>query len=181
MARFFFRTILTASMLACCAAGALAQDTETKQPPDGGPDDSLRAPADRPNKPWRGGGPDDQRRFEKLSPEQRERFRENLQRWQQMPPEERQELRQEEQRRRQRMQREIEQTIKAAGLELTPDQRQVFALRYVQERRKIEEKLRREMEAKRRPMLEEMTAQLKQEFSAAKPSATPAPSASPSR
>jgi flagellar biosynthesis GTPase FlhF len=176
MARQFRRTILTA-LFVCGAAAVSAQDTPPPAPaPDaaGKADDSLRASPDRPGKFRRGGDLEDARRFEKMPPEQRERLRENLRRWQKMPPEERQDLREEEQRRRQRIEREIDEIIQKAGLQLSADQRQVFALRYAQERRKIEETLRREMEAKRRPMLDEVVERLKKELAAAAAaSATP--------
>jgi hypothetical protein len=186
MARRFGR-IITAALALSFAAPARAQDAPTSPPPDAsekaeasGLDDSLRAPKERPGRWRRGGDADDARRLEKLSPEQRERFRENLQRWESMAPEQRKELRNEEQRRRERIDHEIDETLKKAGLELSADQRQVYALRYMQERRKIEETLRREMDAKRRPMLDEMTERLKREMVSTAGAASASPAAPPS-
>lgn len=136
-----------------------------------------RRPKDRPDRPGaRNGEFDDARRvFEKMPPEQREKFRENFRRWEKMPPEDRQELRGEESRRRERIAREIDETIKKSGLQLTPDQREVFALRFAQERRRIEETLRKEMEAKRKPMVDDMIQRLAREFAAPAATASPSP------
>ncbi len=122
---------------------------------------------------------DDARRraFERLSPEERERFRANFERWKNLPPEERRALRDGEQFRRQKIEREIDEALKTSGLQLDADRRQVFALRYTQERRKIEEQIRKEIEQKRKPLLEAVVARLKTEFSSA---SSPAPSAMPS-
>lgn len=119
------------------------------------------------------------RLFEKLPPEQRDKLRENMRRWEKLPPEERQDLRDEAKRRRARMAREIDELIQKSGLTLTSDQREVFALRYAQERRRIEETLRKEMESRRRPMLDEMNERLKKEFASGAPAASPAASPSP--
>lgn len=123
---------------------------------------------------------DDKRRraFERLSPEEREKFRENFERWKNLPPDERRALRDGEQFRRQKIEREIDEAIKTSGLQLDADRRQVFALRYTQERRKIEEQIHKEIEQKRKPLLDAVVARLKTEFSTA---SSPAPSASPSR
>lgn len=118
--------------------------------------------------------------FEQLPPEQRQRFRENLERWRNLPPDERDVLRKDAEVRRAKIARDIDEAIRNAGLQLDRDRRQVFTLRYVQERRKIEEQLRKEMEAKRGPMMRNMIERLKNEFaSAPSPSPSPAPTASP--
>lgn len=81
--------------------------------------------------------------------------------------------------RREKIAQEIDETLKKSGLQLDADRREVFALRYAQERRKIEEGLRKEMEAKRRPMMQEMMERLKKEFSPFNnASASPSPTAS---
>src|SRR5581483_11390989 len=117
---------------------------------------------------------DARRVFEKLPPEQREHFRENFQRWKEMPSPEKEALRDREQFRRERMAQEIDESIRKSGLQLDPDHREVYALRYAQERRKIEEKLRKEMEEKRKPLLDDMMKRLKAEFGAMS-SASPSP------
>lgn len=130
--------------------------------------------------------------FQRLSPDQRDKFMENLQRWQELTPTERMLLRYREEERRQRMLQEIDKTIRQSGLRLDEDTREMYILRYTQERRKIEEKLQREMDEKRRPLLQEMNTRLKEEFKAmsglkpapaasasASPSSSPAPAESP--
>ena len=132
------------------------------------------------DKPWK--KPDQfeegRRFFEQLSPDQKKRVAENFDRWKNMPPEERDSMRDREHLRREKMAQEIEDSIHKSGLQLDADHREVYALRYAQERRKIEEQLRKEMESKRRPMMRDMLEHLKNEFSHF--GATPSPSASPS-
>ena len=120
---------------------------------------------------------DDSRKFfEHLSPEQREKFQENYQRWQEMTPEERKAIRDRDENRRQRILQEIDKAIAASGLQLDKDSREMYILRYTQERRRIEEKLQKEMEEKRKPLLQEMNNRLKQEFNGVSSGkSTPAP------
>jgi len=54
-----------------------------------------------------------------------------------------------------------------SGLDLSGERRAFFAKRYGEERRKVEEQLRKEMEEKRRPLIKEIVARLKEEFSTA--------------
>ena len=112
--------------------------------------------------------------FDRLTPEEREKFKENFERWKALPPEERQALLMHEKMHREKMEQEIGEAIKTSGLQLDKDRREVYVLRYTQERRKIEERIRREMDEKRRPLLKEMTERLKTEFSA--PTESPSPS-----
>ncbi len=83
-----------------------------------------------------------------------------------------------------RVHAEVEKAIQESGLHLDPDRREVFALRYTQERRKIERTIQREAAAERARLLPEILARLKVEFGAASspapsPAATTAPTASP--
>lgn len=172
-------------LLAACgflaSRSAFAQEDGPVPHASPGPDGKglYVSPPPPPPPPGRGELDDQHRRaFERLSPEEREKFRENFERWKNLPPEERRALRDGEQFRRQRIEREVDEAIKTSGLQLDADRRQVFALRYTQERRKIEEQIRKKIEEKRKPMLEAVVARLKAEFSAA---SSPAPSASPSR
>ena len=91
-----------------------------------------------------------------------------------MPPEEQELFRDRELFRREKIAQEIQQAIIKSGLRLDDDQREVYALRYTQERRKIEEALRKEMDQKRQWMVGDMLARLKIEFAP-----TPAPAGSP--
>lgn len=113
-----------------------------------------------------------------MSPEERQRFEKNWEHWKAMDDHERQEWKQRAMEARQRMKQTVDQAIAELGLQLTDDQRQVFTLRYFQERRKIEEELCKEMSAKRDQMLSDMLQRLKTEFNDPK-SASPAPNASP--
>lgn len=168
-------------LLAACGLLAVptvfAQDKASPAPDDKGL--YVTPPPLAPKNPPGRGDLDETRRraFERLSPEEREKFRENFQRWKNLPPEERRALRDGEQFRRQKIEREIDEALKTSGLQLDADRRQVFALRYTQERRKIEEQIRKEIEQKRKPLLEAVVARLKTEFSTA---SSPAPSTTPS-
>lgn len=109
------------------------------------------------------------RALEALAPEQRQRFVENLKRWSNLPPEEKKALADRDGFRRKKMTEDIDAAIRNAGVELEGERRALFAKRYVEERRKLEEQLRKELEEKREPMLKELTARLKAEFSANAP------------
>jgi hypothetical protein len=114
------------------------------------------------------------RALEAMTPEQRQRFIENFKRWANLPPEQRKALADRDAVRRQKIAEEIDKAIAETGLTLEPARRAQFARRYNEERRKIEEQLRKEMEAKRQPLVKEMIGRLKDEF-AAKPEAVARP------
>lgn len=116
-------------------------------------------------------------RWETMKPDQRQKFRENLKHWETMKPEERKALKEMEEFRKQRMLREIDKSIQGSGLQLDRGARERYVQRYVEERRKIEEPLQKEMQEKRKPLIEAMLNRLKEEFSA-KPS-SPAPQPEP--
>ena len=154
----------------------------------------AQVPAEPPSSPpakrlgffggWRGemrrpeGGEPDAEKFENvrkaieaLTPEQRKRFQENFLRWSNLSPEEKKALADREIFRRKKIAEDIDAALKEAGLELDAEHREIFARRYGEERRKIEEPLHKELDDKRRPLLKEMIARLKAEFSGT----TPAP------
>jgi len=114
------------------------------------------------------------RLFEQLSPDQQKKFLENLDQWKSMPPEEQELFRDRELFRREKVAQEIQEAITKSNLRLDNDQREVYALRYTQERRKIEEALRKEMDQKRQSMVNDMLTRLKVEFA---PTPTPPPPA----
>lgn len=105
------------------------------------------------------------RALEALTPEQRQRFIENLKRWSNLPPEEKKVLADREGVRRRKIAEEVDRALVQAGLSLEGEKRTRFAKRYAEERRKVEEQLRRELEEKRQPMLKEIVARLQVEFS----------------
>ena len=103
-------------------------------------------------------------RFKNLSPEGQERFRQNWSSWRGMDPGEREKLMDRGLEERQRVEELIDSALRESGLDLTRDEREVFALRYRQERRKLEEGLRDEIAKMREERLEEMLERLKSEF-----------------
>ena len=149
-------------------------ETPTSPPPKrpgwfGGPRGELRRPE--------GGGPDAEKfenvrkAIEALTPEQRKRFQENFLRWSNLSPEEKKSLADREIFRRKKIAEDIDAALKEAGLELDAERRELFAKRYGEERHKIEEQLRRELDEKRRPLLKDVIAKLKAEFSVGIPAA----------
>lgn len=114
--------------------------------------------------------------LEALSPEQREEFRQNFARWISLTAGDKQSLRDIQEIRKKHMQEEIEEAITQSGLQLDPPRRQMFVKRYTEERRKIEEGLRKETEEKRIPRVEELRLRLKTEFSGA-----PTPAVAPAK
>ena len=107
--------------------------------------------------------------FEQFTPDQQKKFLDNLDQWKAMSPEEQELYRDRELFRREKIAEEIQDAITKSGLKLDDDQRAVFALRYTQERRKIEEALRKEMDAERQTMVNDMMGRLKLEFSTTTP------------
>jgi Protein of unknown function (DUF3106) len=103
--------------------------------------------------------------IEALSPEQRKRFTENMWRWSELSPEEKKTLRDRDAVRKKVVQQEIEAAMKASGLNFDDDARQRFAKRYTEERKKIEEQLRKDMNERRKPLVQGMIESLKAEFS----------------
>ena len=117
-----------------------------------------------------------------MTPEQRQKFLQNLERWKTLPPEQRAELRKNEEFRRKRILGEINDAIAQSGLKLDDDQRQLFTFKFAQERRTIEDRLRKEMEEKRRTAVNVLIQQLVTEFQTMpgpkRPTASPNPAAS---
>ena len=83
-----------------------------------------------------------------------------------LPPERKKALRDRDEFRRKKMAEDIQAAISESGLQLDKERREQFAKRYVEERRKIEEELRRELDEKRRAQVKEIVGRLKTEFSA---------------
>jgi hypothetical protein len=109
-----------------------------------------------------------------MPPEARQNFRRNAERWVQMSPEERNMMRQRENLRRQTIQRETEAALRESGLRLNPQERAQFESRYVQERRKVEQTLRQQIESERQKELPALIQQLKKEFQIDQPVRSPA-------
>ncbi len=119
-----------------------------------------------------------QRRIEQLPPEEREAFKRNLKVWRDLTPEEREAVRKEAD---ERVRAEAEKAYQETGLHLDKDRREVFGLRYRQERRRLERDLQEKLEAERARRLPGIIDGLKREFADKAGAPTPPPgSATPS-
>ncbi|PYJ73806.1 MAG: hypothetical protein DME75_00550, partial [Verrucomicrobia bacterium] len=78
-----------------------------------------------------------------------------------MSPQERQIMRQREAIRRERIKRETEAALRDSGLLLDQERRNLFESRYMQERRKMEQALRQQIEAERQQQLPTLIQELK--------------------
>lgn len=126
-------------------------------------------------------GPAVQRFLEQLPPGERESFLRNFKRWRELSPQERETLRGQAGRHRARMLEEAGRALQESGLKLSDDRREMFLLRYSQERRKLERELREKAEEERARRLPAIHEALKREFATPPAnnsnSAGPAPSA----
>jgi DNA-directed RNA polymerase specialized sigma24 family protein len=100
------------------------------------------------------------KKIDELPQEEREKFKQNFDKWQKMDGAQRERLRERDEQRRKAMRKDAEDAIKQSGLNLTPDQREVFILRYQQERKKLESRLRQEMSDKRKQLLPALIARV---------------------
>lgn len=158
--------------LSLCAAGSFAR-AETPTPPPG------TSPTKKADNAWKkgrklsfDGTPTPEfdnvsRALNALTPAQRKRFEENFIRWANLAPDEKKALLDREQLRKRMMEKEVEMALQESGLQLAGERRQVFVQRYSEERRKIEEQLRKETNEKRKPLVRELIGRLQTEFSAA--------------
>ncbi|PYI46604.1 MAG: hypothetical protein DMF11_08345 [Verrucomicrobia bacterium] len=113
-------------------------------------------------------------RWQALPPEARQNFQRNAERWMRMSPEEQNVMRQRENLRREKIQRETEAALRESGLHLNSQERAQFESRYMQERRKVEQTLRHQIEAERQKELPALIQQLKKEFQIDQPAKSPA-------
>jgi len=116
-------------------------------------------------------------RLEQMSPEERQKFKDNWRRWKEMGDDERREWQKRAMEEHDKLKQNVDEALGKLGLKLDEDQREVFALRYRQERRKLEQSLCKEMDEKRKAGVEDILQRLKTEFSnppKPEPSATPA-------
>jgi hypothetical protein len=165
---------LSVLVLSCAAVQAQPQGHRPAghvQPPAGGP---HGPPAGQGSGPVH--GPPNQgirERWLALPPEARQNFQRNAERWMQMSPEERNVMRQRENLRRETIKRETETALRDSGLRLNPQERAQFESRYIQERRKVEQTLRQQIEAERQKELPALIQQLKKEFQIDQPAKAP--------
>ena len=97
----------------------------------------------------------------RLSPEENEAYQRNLALWRAMPPDERKEIRGLA---AERIREETEKAYANSGLNLNEDQREVFKLRYRQERRRLEREIQETAAAERSRRIPEIMDRLKREF-----------------
>src|SRR5205823_10155713 len=82
-------------------------------------------------------------RWQAMPPGARQNFQRNPERWLRMSPEERNVLRQRENLRRETIRPETEAAVRHSGPRLSPQERAQFESRYIQERRRVEQKIGR--------------------------------------
>jgi hypothetical protein len=99
-----------------------------------------------------------------LKPAERQHWLRRFREFADLPPEQKKTLLDREEMFRRRMREDTEAALKQSGLTLSEEQRRQFAARYAEERRKIEEELRAEIEKLRQPRLQALIDKLKQEF-----------------
>ncbi len=173
-----FRSVTQAAAFALLALlpafGAAPTASPTPPLPNAGPDvapaptPAVRpSPTAQPKPPKPDQWAEARRVFEQLSPDQKNKFLDNLDQWKAMSPEQQELYRDRELFRREKIAQEIQEAINKSGLHLDDDQREVYALRYTQERRKIEEAIRKDIDRKRQSMVGDMVTRLKAEFSGA--------------
>lgn len=163
--RIVFSRIPAALFFTLLIGGAEAQEPAT--PPASTP---PPAKVRRPNFPPGSPSPELEnvrKALEALTPEQRQQFRENFTRWMALSPEEKKAVREVQELRHKKMAEEIEGALARSGLQLDPARHPAYVRRYTEERRKIEEQLRAETDAKRAPMVEALIERLKKEFTSA--------------
>ncbi len=116
-----------------------------------------------------------------MPPDARQNFRRNADLWMQMTPEQRNVMRQRENMRRQIITREADAAVRDSGLQLNPQERARFESRYIQERRKVEQSLRQQIQTERQKEIPSLIQQLRKEFQIDEPGKSPVtkPAASP--
>jgi hypothetical protein len=116
-----------------------------------------------------------------MPPDARQNFQRNAERWMQMTPEQRNLMRQRENVRRQIITRDADAAVRDSGLQLNPQQRAQFESRYIQERRKVEQSLRQQIQSERQKEIPALIQQLRKEFQIDEPgkSSVTKPAASP--
>jgi hypothetical protein len=170
---------LAAFALCCAVAQAQPQQHRGpvgRPPPMAGP---QKPPPSQPHGPPSGqprGRPSGQsvrERWLAMPPAARQNFRRNAELWMQMTPEQRNLMRQRENMRRQIITREADAAVRDSGLQLNPQERARFESRYIQERRKVEQSLRQQIEVERQKEIPALIQQLRKEFQIDGPGKSP--------
>lgn len=121
------------------------------------------------------------KRIESLPPEQRKKMMENFERWKNMSEEERQKARERFHNQEKFLHQGVKNALEKSGLQLDDEQREAFTLRYIQERQRVEETLRKEFSEKRRQMMDEVVDKLREEFSGKQTPKQKSPSSEPAK
>ena len=108
-----------------------------------------------------------------MPPDARQNFQRNAELWMRMTPEQRNLMRQRENTRRQMITREADLAVRDSGLQLNPQERARFESRYIQERRKVEQSLRQQIETERQKEIPALIQQLRKEFQIDQPGKSP--------
>jgi hypothetical protein len=120
-----------------------------------------------------------------MPPDARQNFQRNAELWMQMTPEQRNLMRQRENTRRQILTHDADAAVRDSGLQLNSQERARFESRYIQERRKVEQSLRQQIESERQKEIPALIQQLRKEFQIDEPGkgpgSKPAPSANSGR
>jgi hypothetical protein len=98
-----------------------------------------------------------------LTPEQKARLIESIKTWQELTPEVKQALRARETTLKKNISEEMDAALE--GADFSPEKRALFEKRYKEERRKLDQSLRTEFEARRKGALQEIMAKIKTELS----------------
>src|SRR6188768_1285698 len=140
-------------------------------------------PSGQPNGPPSGQSVRD--RWLAMPPDARQNFQRNAQLWMQMTPEQRNLMRERENMRRQILTHDADVAVRDSGLQLNSQERARFESRYIQERRKVEQSLRQQIETERQKEIPALIQQLRKEFQIDEPGkgsgSKPAPSANSGR
>src|SRR5215475_10068440 len=179
----------SAFALLCAAAQAQPQQHGHAGRPAAGP--APRGPAGGPPRGTTAGGPPRgptgqsmRERWMAMPPAARQNFERNAERWLRMSPAEQDVMRQRESLRRETIRRETDAALRDSGLRLNPQERAQFESRYAQERRKVEQTLRKQIEAERQKEIPALIQQLRKEFQIDQPKVQgtkPAESAKPKK
>ena len=170
----------SAAFVLCCAY-AQAQPQQHRGPA-GRPPPMAAPHGPPPSQPH--GAPSGQsirERWLAMPPDARQNFRRNADLWMQMTPEQRNLMRQRENMRRQIITRDADAAVRDSGLQLNPQERARFESRYIQERRKVEQSLRQQIQTERQKEIPALIQQLRKEFQIDEPGKSPVtkPAASP--
>jgi gas vesicle protein len=116
--------------------------------------------------------------LELLPADQQQRVLANLHKWQSLSQEERDDLRERQRLRKQKQEESIQEAYQQSHLHLNEKQKAQFRDIYIEQRRKLEEQLAKDIQEKRQAGINTIIEQLRKEFAAVS-SPSPSPSSNP--